>query len=153
MKKVLLALVICVIACGTADAGPRKNCGCGIGTILFENNDGLMSQTAAATTNGILGNQTFGISSGTLECDQPKTFSQNEHLRVFVAANMDTLAKEISMGRGETLDSLAELMQVPRDKRGDFNTTLQVNFGHIFTSAAVTETEVIDNIARVANLI
>jgi len=44
-------------------------------------------------------------------------------------------------------------MQVPSDKRSEFSTTLQSNFDRIFTSASVTETEVIDNIARVANLI
>ena len=153
MRKLILALAVVALACGTADAGPRKNCGCGIGTILFENNDGLMSQTAAATTNGIFGNQTFGISSGTLECDQPKHFSANEQLRGFVAANMDNLAKDISKGSGESLDSLAELMRVPAAQRGEFGTTLQANFDRIFTSPTVTDTEVIDHIAQVAKLI
>ena len=55
MRKILCILVVSVLTCSLAyAAGPRENCGCGLGTILFENNDGLLSQTAAATTNGLL---------------------------------------------------------------------------------------------------
>ena len=154
MKKVFLALVICAMTCSLANAaGPRDNCGCGLGTILFKNNDGLMSQTAAATTNGILGNQTFGISSGTLECNQPAELYASERLHKFMASNMDSVAKDIARGNGESLDTLAELMQVPDGKRGVFNTQLQKNFDRIFTSANLTETEVIENIVTITHSI
>jgi hypothetical protein len=119
--------------------------------MLFENNDGLLSQTAAATTNGLLGNQTFGISSGTLECNQPAELYAREQLQKFVAANMDSVAKDIARGNGESLDTLAELMQVPVEERDTFNTQLQKNFDHIFTSAQVTEVEVIQNIITVTH--
>jgi hypothetical protein len=154
MRKILCLVVISVLTCSLAyAAGPRENCGCGLGTILFENNDGLLSQTAAATTNGLLGNQTFGISSGTLECNQPAELYAREQLQKFVAANMDSVAKDIARGNGESLDTLAELMQVPIEKRDTFNTQLQKNFDHIFTSAQVTETEVIENIITVTHSI
>jgi len=121
--------------------------------MLFKNNDGLLSQTAAATTNGLLGNQTFGISSGTLECNQPAELYAREQLQKFVASNMDSVAKDIARGNGESLDTLAELMQVPVEKRDTFNTQLQKNFDHIFTSAQVTEAEVIENIITVTHSI
>ena len=154
MKKILFVLVVSVLTCSLAyAAGPRSNCGCGFGTMLFKNNDGLLSQTAAATTNGLLGNQTFGISSGTLECNQPAELYAREQLQKFVASNMDSVAKDIARGNGESLDTLAELMQVPVEKRDTFNTQLQQNFGSIFTSAHVTETEVIENIITVTHSI
>lgn len=151
MKKILLALFICAVACNLAYAGAelKKNCGCGMGSILFENNEGLMSQTAAATTNGLFGNQTFGISSGTLECNQPAAFYGSLMLHRFVAENMDNLAKDISRGQGESLETLAVLMNVPQQQRGDFSTKLQANFGRIFTSPQVTEEEVVANIIAV----
>lgn len=151
MKKILLALFICAVACNLAFAGPmlRKNCGCGLGSILFENNEGLMSQTAAATTNGLFGNQTFGISSGTVECNQPAQFYGSQMLHRFVAENMDNLAKDISRGQGESLETLAVLMAVPQQQRGEFSAKLQSNFGRIFTSPQVTEEEVVANIIAV----
>jgi len=154
MKNIFLVLVICTMTCSLAHAAaPRDNCGCGLGTIIFKNNDGLISQTAAATTNGILGNQTFGISSGTLDCNQPAEFYASERLHKFMASNMDSVAKDIARGNGESLDTLAELMQVPDGKRGAFNTQLQKNFDRIFTSANVTETEVIENIVTITHSI
>jgi hypothetical protein len=151
MKKLLLALFICAVACSVAYAGPalRKNCGCGLGTMLFETNEGLMSQTAAATTNGLFGNQTFGISSGTLDCNQPAQFYGSEMLHRFVAENMDNLAKDIARGQGESLDTLSVLMNVPAENRATFNTRLQTNFDHIFTSPQVTDAEVLQNIITV----
>ena len=73
MKKVLLiSTVLFLMASGTVLAGAtRENCGCGLGTMLFDGADGLAQQVLAATTNGFLGTQTFGISSGTLDCDLP----------------------------------------------------------------------------------
>ncbi|MCX5895617.1 MAG: DUF3015 family protein [Proteobacteria bacterium] len=151
MKKILFALIICAVACNIAYAGAglKKNCGCGLGSILFENNEGLMSQTAAATTNGLLGNQTFGISSGTLECNQPAEFYGSLMLHKFVAENMDNLAKDIARGQGESLNTLALLMGVPDKSRSTFNTKLQTNFDSIFTSPQVTEADVIEHIVTI----
>jgi len=151
MKKVLSAVLLSAVVSSLAYAGPqlRKNCGCGIGSMLFENNEGLMSQTAAATTNGLFGNQTFGISSGTLDCKQPAQFYGREMLHRFVAENMDNLAKDIARGQGESLDTLAVLMNIPAQQRPVFNARLQANFKHIFTSPQVTDEEVVNNIIAV----
>ena len=70
-----------------------------------------------------------------------------------IAANMDNIAKDIAMATGESLATLAELMQVAPENRGAFNTLLQKNFGRIFTSENVTDTEVLDNISDVTGLI
>ena len=51
----------------------RQNTGCGLGTVLWgeKADNSILSQTLQATTNGTFGTQTFGITSGTLECNQP----------------------------------------------------------------------------------
>ena len=150
MKKILLiSVVLLFMVSGAALAAePRDNCGCGLGTLLFDGKGGLVQQILAATTNGFLGTQTFGISSGTLECNQPSTWASNEQLNKFVAANMDNLAKDAAMGQGEYVDTLAELMDVPGSKRAEFSQMLQDNFSNIFTEVSVSHVDVIENIAH-----
>ena len=150
MKKVLLtSMVLFFMVSGIAFANaPKENCGCGLGTLLFEGKDGLLPQIFAATTNASSGNQTFGISSGTLECSKPSKFVSNEQLNKFVADNMDNLVKDAAMGQGEYVDTLAELMNVPGSKRVEFSQMLQENFSNIFTEGSVSHVEVIENISH-----
>ena len=80
------------------------------------------------------GNQTFGITSGTLNCKKTQ-FVMNEQTQEFVASNMDQLAKEIAIGKGEALDTLAELMAV--SDKASFVASLQDNYNKIYTSQDV----------------
>ena len=150
MKKVLLtSTLLFFMISGTAfAAAPRDNCGCGFATLLFEGKDGLLMQVFAATTNASFGSQTFGISSGTLDCNKPSKFASNEQLNKFVADNMDNLAKDAAMGQGEYVDTLAELMNVNGSKRVEFSQMLQENFSNIFTDGSVSHVEVIENISH-----
>ena len=150
MKKVLLlSMVLFFMVSGFAFASaPKENCGCGLGTLLFEGKDGLLMQVFAVTTNASFGNQTFGISSGTLGCNQASNFVSNEQLNKFVADNMDNLAKDAAMGQGEYLDTLAALMDVSITKRAEFSQMLQDNFSIIFTDSSVSHTDVIENISH-----
>ncbi len=150
MKKVLLtSMVLFFMASGIAFAAgaPRDNCGCGLGTLLFDGKGGLVQQVLAATTNGSFGTQTFGISSGTLGCNLPSRYVSNENLNRFVADNMDNLANDAAMGQGEYVDALAEIMDVPGSERVEFSQMLQENFSNIFTDGSVSYVEVIENIS------
>lgn len=154
MKKVLLGLALSVVVTGSAFAGQASsNTGCGLGSVLWENKaDGsILFQSLQATTNGTSANQTFGITSGTLNCQKPARFAQNEKLINFVQANMDGLAQDIAMGKGERLDTFAEMLGVAPDQSAAFNSKLQANFGKIFTSEHIVLAEVIDNAVTVAN--
>jgi len=149
----LLSATLPLFAIGAiAAADLQDNVGIGLGTLLFEGHDGLISQISAATTNGSCGNQTFAITSGTLGAKRPESFfAKNEQLRNFVKDNMDSLASEMAVGSGETLDTLGELMLVPAADRGAFNKHLQDNFGAIYSSPTVTHTDVIDSLAKVVD--
>lgn len=154
MKRLLvlaLALGFILGVAGSAFSESLKdNVGCGVGSMIFENTkDSVVIEVLAATTNGILGNQTFGITTGTLGCRTPAKWVNNEELNKFVASNMDGLAKDMAMGKGENLDTLAELMGVSSDKRPEFYAALQANFSKIFTSGKVESADVIDNIVAV----
>lgn len=127
----------------------QKNTGCGLGSMAFEGKTGLMQQVMAATTNGTLGTQTFGITSGTSNCEQAKSFVDNENINKFVAENMDSLAKDIARGSGEHLYALSVLMDIPQSGQTQWNAGLQKNFSRIYPSANVSHIEVIKNIEAV----
>jgi hypothetical protein len=151
MFKSLLLCAASLVVCGSINASElQDNVGIGLGTMIFGDRDGLISQISAATTNGSFGNQTFAISSGTLGAKRPSSFVQNEQMKNFVKDNMDGLARNVAAGSGETLDTLAELMNVQAADRAAFAKTLQANFSHIFTSATVTHTEVLENLEAFA---
>ncbi len=151
MRKVFVMLFVGLLVIGfsTALFADQKNYGCGLGSMAWEGNDGLISQVSAATTNGTFGTQTFGITSGTSNCTQYSEWTSNEKVNVFVADNMDSLAKDIAKGSGEHLDTLASLMNIPQKDRAAFNAKLQKNFSRIYTSQDVSTMEVIRNIEAV----
>jgi len=155
MKKVLALFVALsfVAFAGTALAGQaRSNTGCGLGSLLFENNaDGsVVSQSFQATTNGIFGNQTFGITSGTLGCEQPSSIFKNDKLLAFTVDNMDGLARDISAGHGETLQTVAELMEIPASEQPAVFAKLQSNFNTIFVTGEESASVVLTRIAKIA---
>ncbi len=150
MKTLGIAIVMCLLLVSFAQAEmPRENCGCGLGSIAFKGKDGLVFQVLAATTNGSFGNQTFGITSGTLECKQARSFANSEQVQRFVADNLDNLAQDIASGHGETLDALAELLGVSVTERPIFNAALHSHFTSIFPSENVSAVDVLESIARV----
>ncbi|HHH52845.1 MAG TPA: DUF3015 domain-containing protein [Bacteroidetes bacterium] len=128
-----------------AFGGVNNQTGCGLGAMIIKDDSSALLLAIQATTNGTSGNQTFGITSGTSGCKKTK-FVMNERASQFVASNMDTLAKEIAVGQGETLDTLDELLEV-KNKLA-FNTALQANYTKIYTSKSVKMADVLDNISK-----
>ena len=158
MKRVaVIAVAMVFVLTGMAFAAgqARTNCGCGLGTMIWQDkaNDSALLQAFQYTTNGTgnyVGATTFGITSGTSECQQAKNFASNPRQNEFMVANMDNLARDIAQGRGETLDAFAELLGVSSEKRPEFYSQLQSGFAKIFTSPNVQMASVMDNIATVS---
>ena len=144
MKKILSALTILGLSCSLY--ANNTNTGCGLGSIVIKNQNSSVLQALAATTNGTSGNQTFGITSGTSNCAKPNNFVSNDKLNRFVSENMDELALDISSGKGETLSTVAKLMNV--ENTPEFSAKLQANFSTIYSSENVTSATVIDSIAK-----
>ena len=147
-KQALITITLLLVASSSFAASAKQNTGCGLGTVLWKNRaDGsTMSQALQATTNASFGTQTFGITSGTLECDEPSHFANNERLKEFVVANMDNLAIDIAAGRGEFLNTFSELLRVPASQRSEFGVKLQNSFGTIFSHDKIAYAEMMDNV-------
>ena len=146
MKKLLIGSLAALALTSSAYAAANTNTGCGLGSIVIKDQSTVVMQVLAATTNGTSGNQTFGISSGTLNCDAPSRVASNDKLNRFVAENMDELALDISAGQGETLSTVAKLMNVK--DTASFSAKLQKNFSNIYASKDVNSANVIDSIAK-----
>ncbi len=120
------------------------NAGCGLGSMLFTPANGF-TQVFAATTNGSSGTQTFGISSGSSNCDgagyQPGSTA------AFIQTNRSALAKDIARGKGPTVSGLAELAGC-RDTRA-VGRTLRKNFKSIFQGAEAADQQVSDSMIQV----
>ena len=69
----------------------------------------------------------------------------NERASEFVASNMTQLAKEIALGNGESIDTLAELLEI--SDKATFASALQTNYNSIYTSKDVVMSDVLDNIS------
>jgi hypothetical protein len=152
MRRLALA-AIALTAGGTLHAATlQDNVGAGLGTLLFDGHDGIISQILASTTNGICANQTFAITSGTSGAEKPDSwFARREQLQKFVNDNMDSLAADIATGEGETIDTVAELLEVPADHRAEFSSGLQANFGVIYPDATVTSETVTESLITIAH--
>lgn len=146
MKKVIVSLAAAAALSTAVFAGVNSQTGCGLGAMIIKDDSTALMLALQATTNGTSANQTFGITSGTSGCKKTK-FVMNERAEEFVAANMDQLAKEVAMGQGESVDTLAELLKV--EDKAAFAATLQKNYNSIYTSGDVKMADVLDNIAVV----
>lgn len=100
--------------------------GCGLGSELIKE-DGTI-QIFAATTNGTVGSQTFGISFGTLHC-KPSAQAAAMEQKVFIEANLVSLKREAVSGKGETLTAFADLLGCPADQFADAS---KANFQQIY---------------------
>lgn len=134
MKKIIAGALLASASTFALASGPA---GCGLGTtVVFPDANEWHEHVLAATTNATSGNQTFGMTSGTLGCEAangPLMAAQS-----FMDDNMDQLAAEAAVGEGETLAAFAEVMGVNAQDQTAFNQSLQSNYDSVFTAEATS---------------
>lgn len=149
MKKLITVLSL-VVALPTAALAANDNVGgCGLGSMVFKGQSGIGPQVLAVTTNGTSGNQTFGISTGTLGCTQDGTVHSNMKTALFIDSNKDKLARDMSVGGGEALAALSLLLGVESQDQVAFNRLTKDNMARIFTSESVATEQVISALREV----
>lgn len=147
MRKHIASLVFAftlIAGIGAARAAGYGMAGCGLGSMAFGAKPGII-QVLAATTNGLFGTQTFGITTGTSNCTDAGGGTASA--KAFIQTNREALAKDISRGGGETVNSLAMLSGCPDSAK--VGGSLQKSFDQIFPSATVSDTQVSDNVVGV----
>lgn len=146
IKKLVLAAVVVAlfpVSNSFAQSGYGNGPGCGLGAMIFNGNKKIIHQVLASTTNGSFGNQTFGISTGTLGCTNDGIVKNEEKVNVFADVNLDSLSQEMAQGKGEHLTSLASLMGVPAEKQPAFFSLTQEKYTSIFKTERTTSTEML----------
>ncbi|MDX1693996.1 MAG: DUF3015 domain-containing protein [Ketobacteraceae bacterium] len=138
MKRIIAGVALSV-ASTMAFAG--TDAGCGFGSMIFKGQAGIGPHVLAATTNGSFGNQTFGMTFGTLGCDTSKPVTS---MAMFMDNNIDKIARDVSRGQGENLDALAVILGIEAEHRAHFAALLQQNFATIFPTENVTSDQASD---------
>ena len=146
MKKTLLVMAVLAAAPFSNVALADQDIGCGLGSMVFAGQEGKVFKVLGATTNGTSGNQTFGITFGTLGCDGTGPITSSEKLAMFIDGNMDNLARDMAKGEGETLSTLAAVWGIEEADKSEFNAVAQENFSEVFKSENVTSNEVLVNL-------
>lgn len=136
-KSVVAALLAIVPVASWAGADGD----CGVGSKVFDGQKGVAPQVLAMTTNS-WSFQTFAVTSGTSGCNPNAAVKSNWKTSMFIDENVNKLARDMSVGGGETLDTLATLMGVSSGHKPAFFRATKENFSHIYASDSVTSREV-----------
>jgi hypothetical protein len=132
MRKLVAVAAVAALFPAVAIAQQNNIGTCGWGSKLFDGQSGIAPQVLAVTTNGTSGNQTFGITSGTSGCTQDGAVRSTWRTAMFIDGNKERLARDMSVGSGEALDSLAHLLGIDAQDLAAFSRVARDNMQRIF---------------------
>ena len=144
LKKIALAAVLAV---GSTAAFADKDVGCGVGSQVWAGQSGKVPKILAATTNGIFTNQLLGITFGTLGCSGTGTVTAQAV--TFTNENAETLARDMAVGQGESLNVLAELLNIKSQDKARFFAVSKQNFSEIYSSENQNSLQVLASLQTV----
>ena len=125
----------------SANASAIDSTGGGLGSLAWRGQSGPAPQILAVTTNGSFGIQTFGITSGTSGCDPNGriTGGTGKMVLAFVENNMEQYALDASRGQGETIETLAGILNMDSERLGKIS---QQHFAELFPTQDVDALQV-----------
>ncbi len=139
MKRVALALgALVLLVAGSAYAEQYGMAGCGLGSVVFGNDNTTVKQVLAATTNGTFGSQTFGITSGTSNCVSGGIVKAQREQAAFAEVNFQDLKANMAAGGGEFLSSFATLLGCEDAAKPDLAKMTQAKFETLVPSTSTT---------------
>ncbi|WP_174492999.1 DUF3015 family protein [Acinetobacter sp. Marseille-Q1623] len=144
LKKIALAAIL---ATGSVSAFADSDVGCGLGSQVWEGQSGKIPKILAATTNGLFANQLFGITFGTLGCNG--TGAVTAQAVTFTHENAESLARDMAVGEGESLNVLAELLNIKAEDKARFFAVSKQNFSKIYSAENVSSVEVLASLQSV----
>lgn len=135
MRILILALALTFAPMTAALAD--DDVGCGVGTQIWEGNSGLEFKLLASLTNGMTF-QSISITFGLLNCDGRGTVTASARTRHFAATSLDRIARDAAVGGGESLDTLAALLDIEEEDRSAFGELARSHFDRLFPSDRAT---------------
>jgi hypothetical protein len=138
MKALALTVgAVVLLIAGSAHA-QYGSAGCGLGSIVFGNDNSAIKQILAATTNGTFANQTFSITSGTSNCTSGGVVRAEREQAAFAEVNFQDLKANMAAGGGEFLASFATLLGCEDSSKPAFAKMSQTKFESIVPSTTTT---------------
>ena len=150
MRKILGAVVLCAgLGLATSARAIDSTGGCGLGSMAWRGQSGIIPQSLAITTNDMASN-TIGVTFGTSGCDPNGriTGGTGHMMLAFLQDNMEQFAMDAAAGRGETIDTLAGIMNVDSATLGK---EVQQNFAYIFPNDNVEAVDVTLRVMEIAH--
>ncbi|MBI3794415.1 MAG: DUF3015 family protein [Nitrospinae bacterium] len=142
MKRLVILSIFALstVFASSAFAGGYGAAGCGLGNQLFKGKNDKLSQILGATTNHATLNQSFGITTGTLDCDATGLVVASRETEIYAQKNFDSIVKEMAAGNGEHLSTLASLMGYEPARLASFG---KDHFSKIITSENTSATDML----------
>jgi hypothetical protein len=112
-----------------AAGGHQRMAGCGLGSMLVKENN-TWSQVLASLLNGT-GGQSFAISTGTSNCTEDGVTNAAREKEAFMEVNYAELKRDIAVGNGEYVSSLASLYGCKGEAANGFAKALKSNSGSL----------------------
>lgn len=150
MKKFLATLSVLSVVCLTTSAHAVDSTGgCGLGSMAWRGQSGIIPQSLAMTTNSWFSN-TIGVTLGTSGCDPNGriTGGTGKMMMAFLQDNMEQFAMDAAAGNGETIETLAGILNVDSKMLGK---EVQQNFAYIFPDENVEAVDVALKVMEIAN--
>lgn len=142
----LFVLFSLLVVSASSMAARYGAAGCGLGSLVFENDQTWWKQVLAGTTNAT-GMQSIAITIGTSNCDAPTPLKVGQ-AQAFVEANKVALANDIARGNGETIVGLSKVYGCSNAE--NFGKDLKSKYSGIFTSSHSESAEITKRITAVA---
>ena len=151
MKKNLLlgGVLGLVMMASTPSFAIDSTGGCGLGSMAWKGHSGIIPQVLAMTTNGIFLN-TVGVTLGTSGCDPNGrvTGGTGKLVLAVIENNMEQFAMDASRGNGETIETIAGILDVDSKELG---AKAQQHFAYLFTDENVEAVDLTLKIMELAN--
>ncbi len=141
MKKIFSALPLAGLLAVPFAAMADHGAGCGLGQQIFAGQSGLGPHVLAATTNGISSNQLFGLSFDSLGCNGESMITASYQQNIYVAGNMDNIARDAARGDGDHLQALADLLSIDNGDKAAFFALAQAHYDELFVDGSADAKE------------
>jgi hypothetical protein len=118
--------------------------------MAWKGHSGIIPQALAITTNNIFLNNTIGVTLGTSGCDPNGrvTGGTGKLILAVIENNMEQFAMDASRGQGETIETIAGILDVDSETLGQ---KAQQNFAYLFANENVEAVDLTLKIIELAN--
>ncbi len=153
MTKFMIAMAVVAASCFAqaqtktmkSGGGDHTIDGCGLGWQVTDSRT-MIGTTTRGTTNAFVP-PSFGMTSGTIGCDQIPFAKNEQEAATFVATNFQTLKSELAVGQGEYVSAMIESFGCASSQVPAISSKIQKNYGSV-VAPAQNATELFQNLKQ-----